>query len=68
MLVALNIALLSAMPALAAATKPNAAQRYWRDFKGYWYNTFESQSGVVLFALAVGALAMFIITRGKWKK
>jgi uncharacterized membrane protein len=57
----------SAAP-LQAAQKPNAVARYWRDFKAFWANAFGSQSGVVLTTLAVGALAMFIITRGKWKK
>ena len=29
---------------------------------------FQKQNGVVLVVLGVGAVALFIITRGKWKK
>lgn len=69
LLLALSMLLLTAAPSFAAAaTRPNAAQRYWRDFKEFWGEAFASQSGVVLVALGVGAVAMFIITRGKWKK
>lgn len=57
----------TAAPALAAG-RPSAAGRYWRNFKEYWSTAFESQNAIVMVTLAVGAVAMFIITRGKWKK
>jgi len=53
---------------LAATGKPSAVGRYWRDFKEFWGSAFENQNAIVMFTLAFGALAMFIITRGKWKK
>jgi hypothetical protein len=64
---ALGGVLLTASPCLAEH-KPTAVGRYWRDFKEFWSSAFECQSGVVLVTLAAGAVAMFIITRGKWKK
>ncbi|CAN5428290.1 hypothetical protein BH11PLA2_BH11PLA2_11810 [soil metagenome] len=59
---------LTASQSFAAVNKPSAVGRYWRDFKEYWTGAFENQGAVVLVALGAGAVAMFIITRGKWKK
>jgi hypothetical protein len=64
----LGVLLMTAAPAFAAVTRPNAAQRYWRDFKEFWGGAFANQSAVVMITLGFGAIAMFIITRGKWKK
>jgi len=63
-----SLLLLSTTPCLAATGKPSAVGRYWRDFKEFWGSAFENQNAIVMFTLAFGALAMFIITRGKWKK
>jgi hypothetical protein len=41
---------------------------YWNGFKEYWKAMFQKQNGVVMGVLGVGAVALFIITRGKWKK
>lgn len=67
---AVSLVMLTAANAFAGqyVTKPSAVGRYWRDFKEYWGSAFASQSAVVLVTLAAGAVAMFIITRGKWKK
>ena len=45
-----------------------ARSNYWRGFVDFWTNSLRKQNGVVLFALGVGAVSLFIITRGKWKK
>jgi hypothetical protein len=66
-LAAITFLLLTAAPVMAAG-RPSAIGRYWRDFKDYWANAFENQGAVVMVTLSAGALAMFIITRGKWKK
>src|SRR5262245_18683109 len=41
---------------------------YWQGFIEFWRSTFQKQNGVVMGVLAVGAVALFIITRGKWRK
>jgi hypothetical protein len=41
---------------------------YWSEFVDHWLGQLKHQNGVVLFALGVGAVSLFIITRGKWKK
>ena len=42
--------------------------RYWEGFKEYWISFIRRQDGVMLVALVVGAVSIFILTRGKWKK
>jgi hypothetical protein len=41
---------------------------YWSEFVDHWSGMLKQQNGVVLFALGIGAVSLFIITRGKWKK
>jgi uncharacterized membrane protein YfcA len=41
---------------------------YWRSFIAYWERQIVSQDGVVMTAILVGAVGIFIITRGKWIK
>ncbi|HEY2909827.1 MAG TPA: hypothetical protein VGI99_06250 [Gemmataceae bacterium] len=41
---------------------------YWADFLKHWTGVVKQQNGVIMVALALGALSLFIITRGKWKK
>ena len=62
---------LTAAPAAAAA--PHALiggtfGGYWDGFVDFWAGMLKKQNGVVMFALGVGAVSLFIITRGKWRK
>jgi hypothetical protein len=68
LLVAIALAL-SAAPAFATSS-PAAPLfgRYWSDFLEHWGGVFQKQNGMILAALGVGAVSLFIITRGKWKK
>ena len=55
---------------VAAATSAGSTALfggYWQSFVAYWQDLFQKQNGVVMGILAVGALALFIITRGKWR-
>src|SRR5205823_2683049 len=59
-------------PAAAADAPPalfaSAFRGYWQGFLDFWSGGLQKQNGIVMFALAVGAVALFIITRGKWRK
>jgi len=63
-------ALLTAAPASAAEAAPPTllAGSYWDGFVDHWSAVFQKQNGIVMGALLVGAVCLFIITRGKWKK
>ncbi|MBA4067239.1 MAG: hypothetical protein C0501_26735 [Isosphaera sp.] len=67
---ALALCLLPLLAAPAAAGPGPAvfAARYWDGFVEYWAEHFQKQNGVVMGVLALGAVALFIITRGKWRK
>jgi hypothetical protein len=67
---ALALALVAALAAPAAAAPPGlfAKASYFSQFKEYWTGLFRQSSGVTLIALATGAVALYIITRGKWRK
>jgi hypothetical protein len=65
-LVALVLLLLAA-PA-AAGTGGALFGSYWQSFLEFWQGMFQKQNGVVMAVLGVGAVALFIITRGKWQK
>jgi threonine/homoserine/homoserine lactone efflux protein len=41
---------------------------YWHGFKKFWLQLAGQQNGVVMATLVVGAISLFIITRGKWRK
>lgn len=41
---------------------------YWAGFKDYWHNAIQQRNGILFFILGIGAVAIFIITRGKAKK
>lgn len=61
---------LTAAPA-AAAPSPAAAPLfagYWHDFIEHWVGALKQQNGIIVAALGVGAVSLFIITRGKWLK
>ena len=63
--------------ALAASAGPAAAAPtpvaplfggYASQFLDHWAEFFKKQNGIVMAALGVGAVSLFIITRGKWVK
>jgi hypothetical protein len=65
------LALLALAAPVAAADSPSPAPLfggYWAEFVEHWRGFFQNQNGIVMTALGVGALSLFIITRGKWKK
>jgi uncharacterized membrane protein len=66
---ALLLAPVLAAPA-AAADGGGAvfAAHYWEQFVDYWRGVFMKQNGIVMGVLGVGVIALFIITRGKWRK
>ena len=53
---------------LAPTLSANAIGGFWEGFRNYWTRLFGSASGAVLVAVSLGALGLFIITRGKWIK
>ena len=66
---ALALILLLASPAAAAVSRPDAVfGSYWQSFLDYWETSFKRQNGIVMAVLGLGAVALFIITRGKWRK
>jgi hypothetical protein len=59
----------TAAPAAASPDGPSPLfGSYIRGFIDHWTGMLQKQNGVVLFALGVGAVSLFIITRGKWRK
>jgi hypothetical protein len=58
----------------AAAAEPagplfaGTFREYWRGFVDFWTSAFLKQNGIVMLVLGLGAVGIFIITRGKWKK
>lgn len=58
------------LPAAASAAEPSGliAAGYWAGFWDFWSGQFKKQDSIVLLTLGVGAVSIFIITRGKWKK
>lgn len=65
-LIAFFVLLLLASP--AAAAEPLSFARFWAGFTSFWGRIFGSVGGVVGMVLLVGAVGIFIITRGKWLK
>jgi len=61
---------LMASPALAGDNSSSSPlfAGYWSDFLDHWGGLLKKQNGIILVALCVGAVSLFIITRGKWKK
>jgi hypothetical protein len=66
LLVAAALAL-SAGPAAASPATP-VFGGYITQFIDHWSDFFKKQNGIVMAALGVGAVSLFIITRGKWIK
>lgn len=60
----------AAAPTLPASDPPAlvAAGSYWHGFVEYWTGSLKKQNGITLAVLGVGAVCLFVITRGKWKK
>jgi hypothetical protein len=69
-LFALTLLLVLSLASPAAAADHGAALfgGYWQQFLEFWKGMFQKQNGVVMGVLCVGAVALFIITRGKWQK
>jgi hypothetical protein len=63
----LTLGLLLLWPATAEAADPLFAS-YWIRFKEHWLGFFVKQNGIISLVLLVGAVSIFIVTRGKWKK
>ncbi|MDY3554965.1 hypothetical protein R5W24_004097 [Gemmata sp. JC717] len=64
---AAGAALTAALP--AGAAEPGAlVAGYGTEFYEYWTGLLKQQNGVVMAALGFGAVCLFIITRGKWRK
>lgn len=64
-------AALAASAGPAAAAPASAAPLfggYASQFVDHWAEFFKKQNGIVMAALGVGAVSLFIITRGKWVK
>ncbi|HEV3384156.1 MAG TPA: hypothetical protein VG097_05035, partial [Gemmata sp.] len=53
-----------------SAAEPNRAlfAGYWSGFVDHWQIYFQQQDGISMVIVLVGIVALFIITRGKWKK
>ena len=66
-LAVLLVALL-ATPASAATGDRAVFGSYWSSFVEYWESAIMRQNGIVMLVLGLGAVALFIITRGKWRK
>lgn len=64
----LRPAAIAAAVSLLLAPAPAFANGYWTGFKRFWSSFLADVDGVVLTALVVGAISLFIITRGKWGK
>jgi len=67
-LAAFAVLLLAGPAAAGESGSPVFAASYWDGFIEHWSAVFQKQNGVVLAALLVGAVCLFIITRGKWRK
>lgn len=66
---ALLLLFLLAGPARAAeAATPALFAGYWSEFLDHWRGVFQKQNGIVMGTLAMGAICLLIITRGKWRK
>jgi hypothetical protein len=62
-------AALAAAGCLLSAPAPAlAGSGYWQGFKKFWSDYLFQTDGIVLTVLIIGAVSLFIITRGKWQK
>ena len=65
---ALLLVAATAAPAAAGSDPGPLFAGYWGEFVDHWVGKLRQQNGVVMAALGLGAVALFIITRGKWLK
>jgi len=57
----------SSFPSAAIAAPPVFASTVsWNGFKHYWMGFVKNSDRVVVFVAIIAAMALFIITRGKW--
>lgn len=64
-----TLRLTAAAAALLATAAPAAAKSgYFYRFAEYWGGTLKQSSGIGMAVLGVGIVALFIITRAKWRK
>jgi hypothetical protein len=61
-------ALLCTPDASAAVVGASSFRSYWHNFVDFWTSDFLRQGGIVITVLVCGAIGIFIITRGKWRK
>ncbi len=60
---------LTAAPARAAAPGPAPLLAgYWAEFVDHWTNALQHQNGFLMAGLLLGAVCLFLITRGTWRK
>jgi hypothetical protein len=69
---AIGIVLIAAGPVHATPSDGGVLSQpvfgsYWHEFIEFWKGVFQKQNGIVMGVLCVGAVALFIITRGKWR-
>jgi streptogramin lyase len=57
-----------ATPATPAALDPVLLADYASEFLDYWKKQFQKQNTIMMSVLGVGIVALFIITRSKWRK
>lgn len=65
---ALLLLLTFAGSARAGAPTPVLFAGFWGEFLDHWRGVFQKQNGIVMGTLLMGAVCLFIITRGKWRK
>ena len=68
LVVALAVLLTAAPAGAAEVGGPALFAGYREGFIDHWTGVFQKQNGIVMLALVVGAVCLFIITRGKWRK
>jgi hypothetical protein len=67
-LATLLVPLLASPAAASEGGGPAVFGSYWQSFVDYWKAFMQKQNGIVMAVLGLGAVALFIITRGKWQK
>ncbi len=72
----LSLVCLILIPLYACASEPvrpglfgvSSLGGFWQGFRTYWMQQVGSVNGIVLVVVILGAVGIFIITRGKWLK
>lgn len=63
-----TLMLLASCDTIQASECFASSNSYWIGFRDYWLSAFRRQNTMVLAVVGLGALGIFIITRGKWRK